>query len=140
MTPTPSTADLRMSRPDAATRSCDPAHLSVTLNTNGCHSTVTFDGILDESSAAAVDTQFDQLTSAGFDEVVLDVTRVRRVDESGAVALAQLWARLRNDGVFCRVRGLHPVLADSPIELLLFIRSTGARVLSGLLLPVPCAS
>ena len=72
--------------------------------------------------------------------VVLDVTRVRRVDESGAVALAQLWARLRNDGVFCRVRGLHPVLADSPIELLLFIRSTGARVLSGLLLPVPCAS
>ena len=85
----------------------------------------------------AVDSQHDQLVSAGFDDVLLDLTGLRRIDESGAVALAQLWARLRSSGVVCRVRGLHPTFADSPLELLLFIRSSGAQVLTGTLRSLP---
>jgi anti-anti-sigma regulatory factor len=89
------------------------------------------------SPTQEVDSQHDQLVSAGFDELVLDVTGLRRIDESGAVALVQLWACLRTSGVACRVRGLHPVFADSPLELLLFIRSSGAQALTGVLRPVP---
>ena len=89
------------------------------------------------SSTPAVDTQYEQLLGAGFDEVVLDVRGLRRVDESGAVALTQLWAKLRNCGVFCRIRGLAPSFAESPVELLLFIRESGAQMLCGLLYPLP---
>lgn len=72
--------------------------------------------------------------------MVIDVSGVAGVDESGAVALVQLWARLRNDGVFCRIRGLHPLFADSPIELLLFVRGGGPEAFSRLLHPVPSPS
>lgn len=89
-------------------------------------------GRLDLDSAGAVDTQYDQLIRTGFDEVVLDVTGVTAFDPSGAVALATLWARLRAFGVLCRVRGLHPSFADSPLELLLTLRDTGARMAGGL--------
>lgn len=114
-----------------------PARLELTLTSSGHQCTVTMIGTLDESSTPAVDTQYDQLLGAGFDEVVLDVRGLRRVDESGAVALTQLWARLRNCGVFCRIRGLAPSFAESPVELLLFIRESGTQMLSGLLYPLP---
>ena len=94
-------------------------------------------GTLDASSSVAVDSQLDQLVRAGYDDVVLDLTGLRHVDESGAVALAQLWARLRMSGVICRVRGLHPAFADSPLELLLRVRSSGAQALRGTLRPLP---
>jgi len=113
------------------------ARLRLTLTALGRRGVLDASGTLDAESSVAVDSQHDQLVRAGFDEVVLDVTGLRRIDESGAVALAQLWARLRTSGVVCRVRGLHPVFADSPLELLLFIRSSGAQALTGLLRPVP---
>lgn len=109
-----------------------PARLSVTLSPEGDRCIVEMAGTLDASSTAAVDTQYDQLLGAGFDEVVLDVSGVQRVDESGAAALAQLWSHLRSCGVFCRVRGLAPFFADSPIELLLFIQRRGAGRISPL--------
>lgn len=82
-------------------------------------------GELDQWSVAALEAGHDQLLGAGLVDVVIDVTAVRRIDESGAVALAELWARLRSDGVCCSVRGLHPAFGDSPLELLLSVRGTG---------------
>ena len=114
-----------------------PARFHLTLRSHGRHCTLIATGTLDASSSVAVDSQHDQLVCAGFDDVVLDLTGLRRIDESGAVALAQLWARLRSSGVVCRVLGLHPVFADSPLELLLFIRSSGAQVLTGSLRSLP---
>lgn len=105
-----------------------PPLLRLTLTTADDRCVLSMAGTLDATSAVAVETEHEQLVRAGFDEVILDVTDLAHVDESGAVALAQLWARLRNNGVFCRVRGLHPVFADSPLELLLFIRSSGPYV------------
>jgi anti-anti-sigma regulatory factor len=118
--------------PKTGTCTTGPPRLELTLTSDGHQCTVTMIGTLDESSTPAVDTQYDQLVGAGFDEVVLDVRGLRRVDESGAVALAQLWARLRNCGVFCRIRGLAPSFADSPIELLLSIRGSGTQMLPAL--------
>jgi anti-anti-sigma regulatory factor len=123
--------------PENGAGTTGPARLELTLTPDGHQCTVTMIGTLDEASTPAVDTQYDQLVGAGFDEVVLDVRGLRRVDESGAVALTQLWARLRNCGVFCRIRGLAPSFADSPIELLLFIRESGTQMLSGLLYALP---
>jgi len=113
------------------------ARFRLTLRSQGRHCELIAAGTLDASSSVAVDSQHDQLVSAGFDDVLLDLTGLRRIDESGAVALAQLWARLRSSGVVCRVRGLHPTFADSPLELLLFIRSSGAQVLTGTLRSLP---
>jgi anti-anti-sigma regulatory factor len=120
-------------RPDREPQ--DRFHL--TLDPRGRHCAVIAAGTLDASSSVAVDSQHDQLVRSGFDDVVLDLTGLRRIDESGAVALAQLWARLRRSGVVCRVRGLHPSFADSPLELLLFIRSSGTQVLTGTLRSLP---
>ena len=85
-----------------------PARLELTLTPSGDRCTVTVIGTLDEWSIPAVDTQYDQLLGAGYHEVVLDVTGVHQVDESGVIALTHLWARLRKSGVFCRIRGLAP--------------------------------
>lgn len=113
--------------------------LSLTLTSRGGQCVLAVSGDLDATSAVAVETAYEQLLRAGFDEVVLDVTELRHIDESGAVAFARLWAELRNNGVFCRVRGLHPVFADNPLELLLLIRTSGSFALSGLLRAVPGA-
>jgi anti-anti-sigma regulatory factor len=86
-------------------------------------SVVLLEGDLDVDTSVAFESAFEQLVKSGFDEVVLDVNKVRHLDESGAVALAELWAELRNDGVICRVRGLPPVFADSPVELLIYVRN-----------------
>ena len=109
-----------------------PPLLRLTLTAHGDRCVLSMAGTLDATSAVAVETEHEQLVRAGFDEVVLDVTGLERIDESGAVALAQLWARLRHDGMFCRVRGLHPLFADSPLELLLHIRSSGPFVVGRL--------
>ena len=69
--------------------------------------------------------------------MVLDVSGVQQVDESGAIALTRLWARLRKSGVFCRIRGLGPMLADDPIELLLVMRRSGSDAVIRLLRAVP---
>ena len=108
-----------------------PVRLELTLTPSGDRCTVTMIGTLDEWSTPAVDTQYDQLIGAGYHEVVLDVSGIRQVDESGAVALSHLWARLRNCGVFCRIRGLAPRFADNPIELLLFLRRPGSHAVDG---------
>jgi len=122
------------SNPDRGEHS---TRLRLTLSPQGRSCELIAAGTLDASSSVAVDSQHDQLVRAGFDDVVLDLTGLRHMDESGAVALAELWARLRRSGVVCRVRGLHPVFADSPLELLLFIRSGGAQVLTGSLRSLP---
>jgi anti-anti-sigma regulatory factor len=88
-------------------------------------SVVLLEGDLDVDTSVAFESAVEQLIRSGFDEVVLDVNKLRHLDESGAVALAALWAELRNDGVICRVRGLPPVFADSPVELLIYIRNVG---------------
>jgi anti-anti-sigma regulatory factor len=102
-----------------------PIRLSVSLTWWDRRSVVLLAGDLDADTSVALGTAFDQLVGSGFDEVVLDVSAVRQFDESGAVALAELWARLRNDGISCRVRGLPPMCADSPLELLVHIRRAG---------------
>ena len=61
-------------------------------------------GTLDEWSTPAIETQYEQLLCAGYNEVVFDVSGALEVDESGAIALTQLWAKLRNCGVSCRIR------------------------------------
>jgi ABC-type transporter Mla MlaB component len=81
------------------------------------------EGDLDVDTSVAFESTFDQLIGSGCDEVVLDLNELRHLDESGAVALAELWAELRNDGIICRVRGLPPGFADSPVELLIYVRS-----------------
>ena len=105
--------------------------LTLTVDRNRCG--LAMAGTLDGTTAVAVETEHEQLVRAGFDEVILDVADLTRIDESGAVALAQLWAQLRNNGVFCRVRGLHPVFDDSPLELLLFVRGSGPYVVGRVL-------
>jgi len=82
-------------------------------------------GALDHESACVLDSQFKQLVRGGCDAVVVDVGRLRHIDESGGVALAELWAHLRQVGICCRIHGLHPVFGESPLELLLFIRDGG---------------
>ena len=84
-------------------------------------------GALDAASTAAIDTQYDQLVGAGFGEVVLELSGLERLDESGAVAIAQLWSHLRKHGVGCSISGLAPKFLGSPIELLLFVRSCGGE-------------
>ena len=106
--------------------------LVMNLTSRDHHCVLNMSGTLDATSSVAGDDQHDQLLRAGFDDVVLDCAALRSIDESGGVALAQLWARLRSSGVICRVRGLHPMHADSPLELLLFLRSSGAQALTGL--------
>ncbi len=113
----------------------DPARLSLTLTWADGRCVLALAGALDADSVIALETEFDQLVRAGFDEVVLDTGGLAAVDESGAVTLAELWARLRNNGVFCRVRGLHPMFADNPLELLLFVRSAGPEALAELMEP-----
>jgi anti-anti-sigma factor len=105
-----------------------PPLLRLTLTSTADRCVLSMAGTLDVTSVVAVETEHEQLLRAGFDEVILDVTDLALIDESGAVALAQLWARLRNNGVFCRVRGLHPMFADSPLELLLLVRTSGPYV------------
>ena len=114
-----------------------PPRLRLVLTTRDGRCLLSMAGYLDAVSVVAVETEHEQLLRADFDEVVIDVAGLTHIDESGAVALAQLWARLRNDGVFCRVRGLHPVFADSPLDLLLFVRASGPWALGPPLRPVP---
>jgi ABC-type transporter Mla MlaB component len=80
-------------------------------------------GTLDRDSAVALDAEFEQLERSGCDDVVIDVSGLVQIDESGGVALAELWARMRTCGISCRIRGLHPVFGESPLELLLFLRN-----------------
>jgi anti-anti-sigma regulatory factor len=102
---------------------CDRERLCLTLAWTSGRCILTMAGTLDAGSAVALDAQAQQLVGA--DDVVLDVAGLHHVDESGAVALAGLWAGLRNEGVFCRVRGLHDRFDDSPLELLLHVRRCG---------------
>jgi anti-anti-sigma regulatory factor len=104
-----------------------PARLELTVVPVDDRCTVTMIGTLDGWSAPALDTQYDQLLGAGFAEVFLDMRGVSEMDESGAVALTRLWARLRNCGVFCRLRGLAAEYTDNPVDLLLSIRAGGTH-------------
>jgi len=115
----------------------EPALLSLTLTWSGARCVLTVAGALDAHSSIALETELDQLVRAGFEEVILGVEGVDTMDESGAVALAELWAQLRNNGVFCRVRGLHPAFGDSPLELLLFVRNAGPDGLARAVAEVP---
>ena len=96
----------------------------------GDRCTVVMLGTLDGWSSPAVDTQYDQLLGGDFAEVVLDLGGIGTIDESGAVALTQLWAKLRNSGVFCLIRGLSPEFVDNPVDLLLSIRASGTQARS----------
>jgi anti-anti-sigma regulatory factor len=98
-------------------------NLSVSFTWLDRRSVVFLAGDLDADTSVALASSFEQLVGSGFDEVVLDVSELRHLDESGAVALAELWAELRSDGIICRVRGLPPVFDDSPFELLLHVRN-----------------
>jgi anti-anti-sigma regulatory factor len=124
-TPTPisQTVKGRALRAQASEADPGPVRLSVSLTSLRGHSVVLLEGDLDVDTSVAFESAFDQLIGSGFDEVVLDVNKLRHLDEPGAVALAQLWAGLRNDGIICRVRGLPPAFADSPVELLMYVRS-----------------
>jgi anti-anti-sigma regulatory factor len=83
-------------------------------------------GDLDQDTAPVLGVEIEHLREAEPVEVVVDVTALERIDESGAVALAELWIRLRKDGIGCRVRGLHPVFIENPLDLLLFVRNGGS--------------
>ncbi len=107
----------------------DPARLRVTLTWTGGRCVVSLAGDLDADSSVALATEYDQLVRSGFDEVVLDVAMLRSIDGMGGLALAELWNRLRNDGVICRVRGLHPVFSESPVELIGYLRDAGKQKL-----------
>ncbi len=111
----------------AATRAGAPCpdQLRAALAWAGRRCDLVLTGALHAGSEVALAAGYEQLVRAGLDEVVIDVAALDRVDESGAVALAELWARLRNDGIGCRIHGLHPVFADSPLEFLLFVRNAG---------------
>ena len=102
--------------------------LSVHWSAGGC--VLSMAGALDRQSACVLHTQFEQLVRGGCDAVVVDVGRLRHIDESGGVALAELWAHLRQVGICCRIHGLHPVFGESPLELLLFIRDSGPTSVS----------
>jgi anti-anti-sigma regulatory factor len=138
MTTTPTaTSALTAPRPHGRHDPEPPPRFRLTLASEGRSCALTACGTLDTASSVAVESQHDQLVEAGFEDVVIDLTGLRRVDESGAVALAQLWARLRQSGVVCRVQGLHPVFADSPLELLLYLRSGRTQLLTGALRSLP---
>jgi anti-anti-sigma regulatory factor len=99
-----------------------PVRLSVSLTWLDRRSVVLVEGDLDFDTTIALESAFDQLIGSGFDEVVLDINKVRHLDKSGAIVLAELWTQLRDEGIICRVRGLPPEFADSPVELLIFVR------------------
>ena len=128
-------APIRSPRRAAAT--WDRARLRMTLTWSTTTCDVALAGRLDGESAVALTTAHDQLERAGADAVAIDLTALRYVDRSGAVALAELWARLRSIGVACRVQGLHPVFGESPLDLLLFLRESGPRAVAPPLAPVP---
>jgi anti-anti-sigma regulatory factor len=113
----------RVPRAHASRAEPDPVRLSVSCTWLDRCSVVLLAGDLDAETSVALASSFEQLVGSGFDEVVLDVSDLCHLDESGAVALAELWAELRNDGIICRVRGLPPVFADSPFELLIHVRN-----------------
>lgn len=116
---------LRPARPEVE---AGRLRLTVSWSVGGCILSVT--GALDRESAGVLETQLEQLVRGGCDDVVVDVRRLRHIDESGGVALAEFWAQLRHRGISCRIHGLHPVFGESPLELLLFIRESGTRAVT----------
>ena len=138
MTFTPAPPAPRSSaRPGPSDSEADVGRLRITLTWTTWQCVVSLAGALDADSAVALGAEYDQLVRAGVDEVVIDVGLLHSIDGAGGVALAELWARLRDDGVFCRVRGLHPVFGDNPLELLLYLRDAGPHVLRHVLAPMP---
>jgi anti-anti-sigma regulatory factor len=121
-TPVPTTRR-RVTRAGLSPIGPAPIRLSVSLTWWDRRSVVLMEGDLDVETTIALESAFDQLIGSGFDEVVLDVSQLRHVDEAGAVVLAELWAQLRNEGIICRVRGLPPEFSGSPFELLMFVRN-----------------
>jgi len=97
--------------------------LHVGLECRGLTCRLSLAGALDRESAVALDAQLAQLDHSGFDVVVIDLSGLSSIDESGGVALAELWAELRTAGIDCLVRGLHPCFGTSPLDLLLALRS-----------------
>jgi len=118
-------------------RDTGEARLRVERTTSDHHCVLAMSGTLDGESSQSVEDEHDRLVESGIDDVVLDCAELSDIDESGAVALAQLWARLRSSGVVCRVRGLHPAFSESPLDLLLYLRSCGSQALAGALPATP---
>lgn len=107
----------------------EDARLSVSLSWIEDRCVVTLVGSLNRSSAVAVASQFDQLIRAGFEEVVLELSGIREFEYSGAVALVELWSRLRIHGVRCRVHGLTSVSCGSPFRFHGLVRDLVHRAL-----------
>lgn len=117
--------------PDPALPEPGTARLCLTVNWSSGGCVLTAVGALDRDSAGVLGTQFEQLVRSGCDAVVVDVSGLRYIDESGGVALAEFWSRVRGRGISCRVHGLHPVFGESPLEFLLALRDVGPTAVTG---------
>jgi ABC-type transporter Mla MlaB component len=70
----------------------------LTLSYQDPECTLSLAGSLDADSIIALESQFDQLSSGRFERVVLDVSRLPRLDQAGTRCLARLGDLLLSQG------------------------------------------
>jgi anti-anti-sigma regulatory factor len=82
--------------------------LVVTMTPLGRDCLLTLSGSLDGDSAIALESQFDQLAGGEFDQVLLDVNGLRRLDDAGASVLGRLGQLLSDRGTTVQLGGCRP--------------------------------
>jgi ABC-type transporter Mla MlaB component len=99
-------ADHPTPRPGPQTRSGGfPApRLTITCSSIGSDWVLVLRGSLDAGSVVALRSQFDQLASGEFDQVIVDVSDVVVIDHFGAAALGVLGERVAVLGAELRLR------------------------------------
>ena len=80
--------------------------LTITCSSMGRRWVLVLRGSLDVSSVIALRSQFDQLGSGEFDDVVVDVSGLTAIDHFGAAALGALGERVAALGAELRLRHL----------------------------------
>jgi anti-anti-sigma regulatory factor len=85
-------------------RAAPAPRLTITCSSDGANWVLVLRGSLDAGSVVALRSQFDQLASGEFDQVVVDVSDVVVIDHFGAAALGILGERAAVVGAELRLR------------------------------------
>jgi anti-anti-sigma regulatory factor len=87
-----------------ADRAVPVPRLTITCSSVGADWVLVLRGSLDAGSVVALRSQFDQLASGEFDQVIVDVSDVVVIDHFGAAALGVLGERVAVIGAELRLR------------------------------------
>jgi len=85
-------------------RAAPAPRLTITCSSVGANWVLVLRGSLDAGSVVALRSQFDQLASGEFDQVIVDVSDVVVIDHFGAAALGVLGERVAVIGAELRLR------------------------------------